>query len=69
MRIRRTSYLKDGKPITLPFVSCVADQHPEAAADDTQPFHAGAGLDRLRTDHARRRVEHRPRNRSRRKLN
>ena len=36
MRIRRTSYLKDGKPITLPFVSCVADQHPEA-------FHAGAG--------------------------
>ena len=62
MRIRRTSYLKDGKPITLPFVSCVADQHPEA-------FHAGAGLDRLRTDHARRRVEHRPRNRSRRKLN
>jgi hypothetical protein len=36
MPIRRTSYVKLGKPITLAFVSCVADQHPEAAADDTQ---------------------------------
>ena len=32
MRIRRTRYLKHGKPITLAFVGCVADQHPEAAA-------------------------------------
>jgi hypothetical protein len=32
MRIRRARYLKHGKPITLAFVKCVADQHPEAAA-------------------------------------
>ena len=34
MPIRRTNYLKNGRPITLAFVSCVADQHPEI--DDKQ---------------------------------
>ena len=38
MRIRRARYLKHGKPITLAFAKCVADQHPEAAATAyTQP--------------------------------
>ena len=36
MHIRKTTYVKLGNPNTLAFVGCVADQHPETAADDTQ---------------------------------
>ena len=30
IRIRRTIYFQDDQPITLAFVACIADQHPEA---------------------------------------
>ena len=29
MRIRRSVYVKLGEPITLAFVACIADHHPE----------------------------------------
>ena len=48
MHIRRTSYVNLGKPITLAFISCVADQHPE----DPQPEHR---VPRIRHEQAVRR--------------
>ena len=36
MRIRRTVYWRFDQPITLPFVSCLADAHP-ALLDDAPP--------------------------------
>ena len=35
--LRRTVYWKFGEPITLAFVSCVADTHPELVDDAPPP--------------------------------
>ena len=37
MRIRRTVYWRFDQPITLPYVSCVGDIHPELTADTPPP--------------------------------
>ena len=37
MRIRRTVYWKFGAPITLAFLACIADQHPEAVEPPPAP--------------------------------
>ncbi|MET0707610.1 MAG: hypothetical protein ABWY82_12335 [Tardiphaga sp.] len=36
MRIRRSTYVKLGESVTLAFIPCLADQHPELT-DDTPP--------------------------------
>jgi hypothetical protein len=37
LRIRRTVYWKFGAPITLAFLACIADQHPEAVEPPPAP--------------------------------
>jgi len=39
MHIRRSTYLQDGQPVTLAFLPCLAESHPEAieAAPPPQP--------------------------------
>lgn len=37
MRIRRSVYWKFGEPITLAFIACVGDQHPEIPDDAPPP--------------------------------
>jgi hypothetical protein len=58
MRIRRTIYVNLGKPITLAFVSCVADQHPEDAqppAPERPRFNPEHRVPRIRYEQAVRR--------------
>jgi hypothetical protein len=61
MRIRRTIYVNLGKPITLAFVSCVSDQHPEDArplAPEPPKFNPEHRVPRIRYKQAVRRVLH-----------
>ena len=35
---RRSTYSQDGQPITLAFVACIADLHPEVIIDAAPPL-------------------------------
>ena len=37
MHIRKTRYGSDGRPISLVFVECVSDEHPELLEDAPAP--------------------------------
>ena len=37
MRIRRSVYVKLGQPISLAYLACIADSHPEVAIEAASP--------------------------------